>query len=244
MSGENNQPAPPQDTQPQPQPSPYTPQPQPQPMPYAPHQAPVSVKGTRGRGLGIAAMVLGIVGVVCAFIPAMNLVAFPVVVVGLVLGIVSVVMARGGRGPKGFGIAGIACSAAALIITIIMYIILTAAAGVAAYYYVDNNMSALTYDDAVASDSDISVRSVAADESGSSSHFYHVAVRLENNTSDTISYVQVELPLYDESGIEVSTAYGSAALVGPGVFEIDAVAAVSEGAPFSFDETELIITIL
>jgi hypothetical protein len=76
---------------------------------------------SKGKGLGIAAMVLGIIAVVLSFLPFINILGIPLAIVGLILGVVAVIMARGKRGPIAFGIVGVACSSAALIITIAMY---------------------------------------------------------------------------------------------------------------------------
>jgi hypothetical protein len=75
----------------------------------------------KGKGLGIAAMVLGIIAAALSFLPIINILGVPLAIVGLILGIVAAVAARGKRGPIGFGIVGIACSSVALIITIAMY---------------------------------------------------------------------------------------------------------------------------
>jgi len=87
--------------------------------------------GTKGKGLGIAAMILGIVAALMSFLPLINILGIPLAIVGLILGIVAIVMARGKQGPIGFGIAGVVLSAIALIITIAMY-------GAAAAYVADN----------------------------------------------------------------------------------------------------------
>lgn len=110
---------------------------------YAPqtstYGAPAQV-GTKGKALGIAALVLGIIGLICAFVPVINLISIPLVIVGLILGIVSLVMARGGKGSKGFGLAGTITSAIALIVTIIVTIVI---AVMAASVYNDPDIQGL-----------------------------------------------------------------------------------------------------
>ena len=68
----------------------------------------------KAHGLGIAGMVLGIVGLVFAFIPCLN-------IVGIILGIVGVVLAAIGRkkppaGHQGMATAGVVCSILAIVI--------------------------------------------------------------------------------------------------------------------------------
>lgn len=80
--------------------------------------APVSLP-PKAHGLGIAGMVLGIVGLVFAFIPCLN-------IVGIILGIVGVILAAVGRkkspeGHQGMATAGIVCSILAIVIGVIWW---------------------------------------------------------------------------------------------------------------------------
>jgi len=63
---------------------------------------------TKGKGLGVAGMVIGIVAVIWAIIPLLGAGAWWLAVVGLVLSIVGFVMAKNGNNPnKGMMMAGI-----------------------------------------------------------------------------------------------------------------------------------------
>ena len=78
--------------------------------------------------MGIAGMILGIIGVVFAFIPLVGpFMAIPCIAVGLPLSIVGFVRNRRRNQGKGMAIAGIACTSVALLMTIIS-IALTASA--------------------------------------------------------------------------------------------------------------------
>ncbi len=80
------------------------------------------------NGLGSAGMVLGIVGLVFAFIPLVGVVAWPMVIVGLVLGILGLLRAnRGEATNRGAAITGIACSAVGLIVCVAWVTVLAAA---------------------------------------------------------------------------------------------------------------------
>ena len=73
----------------------------------------------KAHGLGIAGMVLGIVGLVFAFIPCLNF-------VGIILGVVGVILAAVGRSksPKdkqGMATAGVVCSILAIVIGVIWW---------------------------------------------------------------------------------------------------------------------------
>lgn len=63
---------------------------------------------TKGKGLGVAGMVIGIVAVIWAIIPLLGAGAWWLAVVGLVLSVVGFVMAKNGNNPnKGMMMAGI-----------------------------------------------------------------------------------------------------------------------------------------
>ena len=79
--------------------------------------------------MAIAALVLGIVGAVFAFIPGVNLIGIIIAIVGLILGIIALVQSKKNNGEgKGKAIAGVVLSAVAVVITVVMYIIVAAAA--------------------------------------------------------------------------------------------------------------------
>lgn len=72
------------------------------------------------NGLGTAGFVTGLIGLVFSPIPVVGMVAWPLVIIGLVLSILGVLRARRGVATnKGLSIAGIACSATGLVICIL-----------------------------------------------------------------------------------------------------------------------------
>lgn len=86
-------------------------------MPPAP-AAPASAQ--RKNGLGTAGFVLGLVGVIFAFIPLIGVVAWPLTILGLIFGIVGTVRANKGQADnKGLAISGVVLSVIGLIICII-----------------------------------------------------------------------------------------------------------------------------
>lgn len=85
---------------------------------------PVTVAAPRGNGYGIAALVLGIVAILGAFIPFLNYVCIPLAAIGLILGIVGLLVKHR---PRGAAIAGLILSVIALILSIIMVTIYAAA---------------------------------------------------------------------------------------------------------------------
>lgn len=78
--------------------------------------------------MGIAAMILGIVGVAMAFIPCVGVVALIPAPIGLILGIVDTILKKKKHLPAGMSIAGIALNAAAIIFVILWLFVFGAAA--------------------------------------------------------------------------------------------------------------------
>lgn len=75
------------------------------------------VQQKSGNGFGVAALVLGIIAIVLAFIPVVGIVAFVLGPIAIILGIVGVTKKYR---PKGTSIAGIILGAIGLIVAIIM----------------------------------------------------------------------------------------------------------------------------
>ncbi len=74
---------------------------------------------TKGKGLGTAGMIIGIVALVWAIIPVLGAGALWVAIIGLVLSIIAFFMAKGGNNPKkGMIIAGIVMNAIAVALAI------------------------------------------------------------------------------------------------------------------------------
>ncbi|WP_432521888.1 DUF4190 domain-containing protein [Kineococcus sp. SYSU DK006] len=90
--------------------------------PYAPSAPPL--RAPAGRGLAVAAMVLGIVAVLGCYVPILNVGSILIAVVGLVLGIVSLARSRAGRG---MAITGVALSAIAVVVAVLVNLALGAA---------------------------------------------------------------------------------------------------------------------
>jgi hypothetical protein len=72
------------------------------------------------NGLGIGGFVTGLIGLLFSFIPIVGVIAWPLVIIGLVLSILGFNRARSGKaGGKGLSIAGIVVSAVGLVISIL-----------------------------------------------------------------------------------------------------------------------------
>ena len=80
-----------------------------------------------GKGLGVAALVLGIVGLVfCFFLPYVGL---PCALVGIILGVIGMKKSKEAGAPAGMAVAGMVCGIIALGLNIVCIICICAAIG-------------------------------------------------------------------------------------------------------------------
>ncbi|MBB5954813.1 hypothetical protein FHS29_001383 [Saccharothrix tamanrassetensis] len=85
------------------------------------------------NGLGTAGFVLGLLGVLFSFLPVIGLVAWPLVILGLVLGALGTARASRGRATnRGIAIAGVVLSAVGLVICVLWVAVFGKAASDAA----------------------------------------------------------------------------------------------------------------
>ncbi len=76
-----------------------------------------NVKNT-GHGMGVAALIIGILSVIVALIPCLGLMAFFTAIVGVVLGAIGISQASRAEAPKGMALGGLITGAVALLISI------------------------------------------------------------------------------------------------------------------------------
>lgn len=99
-------------------PDPRFPPPSPTYPPYVP-QAPAN-------GMGTAGFVLGLIGLIFSFIPVFGVVAWPLVLLGIVFSGVGLYRANTGAATnQGMAIAGLACSSVGLFICLVYLIVFT-----------------------------------------------------------------------------------------------------------------------
>lgn len=75
-------------------------------------------KTNTGHGMGVAALIMGILSIVVAFIPCLGLLAFFTAIVAIILGAIGISQASRADAPKGLGIGGLVTGALALLISI------------------------------------------------------------------------------------------------------------------------------
>lgn len=73
-------------------------------------------------GLGVASLVTGIIAFITAFVPLMNILSFPFVLLAIIFGAIGLWQTtKGTKGGKGIAIAGLVLGVLALIVTAVMY---------------------------------------------------------------------------------------------------------------------------
>jgi len=71
-----------------------------------------------GHGMGVAALIMGIISIVVAFIPCIGLLAFFTAIVAIVLGAIGISQASRAQAPRGMGLGGLITGALALVISV------------------------------------------------------------------------------------------------------------------------------
>ena len=88
-------------------------------MAYQPQPQP-AYQSQPANGMAVAALVCGIVGLVFSFVPIIGVIAWPLVILGIIFGGVGLSKANQVPGaPKGMAVAGLTCSIVGLVICII-----------------------------------------------------------------------------------------------------------------------------
>ncbi|MET7995295.1 DUF4190 domain-containing protein [Amycolatopsis sp. NPDC005232] len=99
-------------------------------MSYAPIPpvSPAPVAPQRKNGLGVAGFVLGLIGLVFAFIPVIGLIAWPLTILGVIFGVVGIVRVNKGEADnKGMAITAVVLSAIGLVICVVWTVVVGAA---------------------------------------------------------------------------------------------------------------------
>lgn len=73
--------------------------------------------------MGIAALVLGIISIIIAFVPFCGIIAFLPAIVGLILGVIDLVIKSRAKQSKGASIAGVILSTLAIVIMVFWFFV-------------------------------------------------------------------------------------------------------------------------
>lgn len=78
--------------------------------------------------MGIASMIIGIIGVITSFIPCVGVFSLIPVIVGFILGLIDTILKGKRHAPRGISISGIVLNAIALLFIIVQFFVIGAAA--------------------------------------------------------------------------------------------------------------------
>ncbi|WP_026924054.1 DUF4190 domain-containing protein [Glycomyces arizonensis] len=95
-------------------------------MAYTPD--PAAHEQKRSNGFAVTALVLGIIALVLAFIPIVNIVSFFLAALAIIFGIIGLVASGRRHSGKGMSITGIVLGVVALAVAILMYVLVYNAA--------------------------------------------------------------------------------------------------------------------
>lgn len=193
-------------------------------QPSAPPPTPPPAPVAQGNGLGIAALIVGIIAVMLSFIPLVGTFGGLLGAVAVVLGIVGLLMK--GR-PHGTSIAGLILGVVSIVIAIIMTVITAVAIGAASQAAQDfDKSSTLKLDDGWKLESDSGMTKV---------------VGTVSNTSDKAveNLATITFDLLDASGANVGACLDTTNTIDAGgkwKFEASCMGDVSEDSTVRFKE--------
>lgn len=193
-------------------------------QPSAPPPTPPPAPATASNGLGIAALVVGIIAVVVSFIPLVGTVSFFFGAVAIVLGIIGLLMKGRSRGTS---IAGVILGVVSIVIAIIMTVVTAAAIGAAGHAIEGlDKSSVLKLDDGWKLETDSGLSKV---------------VGTVSNTSDKAveNLATITFDVLDASGANVGVCVGTTETVDAGgkwKFEATCLAEVSADSTVRFKE--------
>lgn len=73
-------------------------------------------------GMAITSLVTGLIAVISSFVPLINILSFPFVILAIVFGIIGIAqVSKGTKAGKGLAVSGFVLGAIALIVTVVMY---------------------------------------------------------------------------------------------------------------------------
>ncbi len=169
-------------------------------------------------GLAVTGLVLGIIAVFSAFVPLLNLLSFPFVLLAIIFGIIGLVQTmKGAKAGKGLAIAGLVLGVLALLVTAAMYsggssqgASADAAAGASAPAAEQTQGSAGGASDAAGSAdaaAEAQQNEPASDYAGAPVAV--VTYTFTNNSEKATSFAVALRPQAFQDGVELNTAIGS-----------------------------------
>lgn len=165
-------------------------------------------------GMAVTALVLGIIALVSSFVPLLNLLSFPFVLLSIIFGAIGVWQTvKGTKGGKGLAIAGLALGILALVVTVVMYGSAASVADSGATATMDGAEG--TSDPATAEQSEApaaygaTIDSCRVTEDYAGEPVAVVTYTFTNNSEEAASFMVALHPEVFQNGVELNTAVGS-----------------------------------
>lgn len=166
-------------------------------------------------GMAVTSLVTGIIALISSFVPLLNLLSFPFVLLAIIFGAIGVWQTvKGTKGGKGIAIAGLVLGVLALLVTVVMY---GSAASVADSSASDAGSGTAGASSDVqqadqaeaAAEYAVTIDGCRVTEDYQGAPVAVVTYTFTNNSDDATSFMVALRPQVFQNGVELNTAIGS-----------------------------------
>lgn len=166
-------------------------------------------------GMAVTSLVTGIIALISSFVPLLNLLSFPFVLLAIIFGAIGVWQTvKGAKGGKGIAIAGLVLGVLALLVTVVMY---GSAASVADSSASDAGSGSAGASSDVqqadqaeaAAEYAVTIDGCRVTEDYQGAPVAVVTYTFTNNSDDATSFMVALRPQVFQNGVELNTAIGS-----------------------------------
>lgn len=164
-------------------------------------------------GMAVAGLVLGIIALVSSFVPLLNLLSFPFVLLSIIFGAIGVWQTvKGSKGGKGLAIAGLVLGILALVVTGVMYAsaaVADSAASSTASVAEGAGETVVAEQDEGSAAYGVTIDGCRVTEDYAGEAVAVVTYTFANNSEDATSFVVALHPEVFQNSVELNTAVGS-----------------------------------
>ena len=164
-------------------------------------------------GMAVAGLVLGIIALVSSFVPLLNLLSFPFVLLSIIFGAIGVWQTvKGSKGGKGLAIAGLVLGILALVVTGVMYAsaaVADSAASSTASVAEGAGETVVAEQDEGSAAYGVTIDGCRVTEDYAGEAVAVVTYTFTNNSEDATSFVVALHPEVFQNSVELNTAVGS-----------------------------------
>lgn len=164
-------------------------------------------------GMAVAGLVLGIIALVSSFVPLLNLLSFPFVLLSIIFGAIGVWQTvKGSKDGKGLAIAGLVLGILALVVTGVMYAsaaVADSAASSTASVAEGAGETVVAEQDEGSAAYGVTIDGCRVTEDYAGEAVAVVTYTFTNNSEDATSFVVALHPEVFQNSVELNTAVGS-----------------------------------